>query len=131
MTPTTNLAAHLAPLLLAESTFQGVASSGLGELLVGLAALLVIAKIMWDAADRLRGGTAQKREVSFADQFATTAQHAELRGEVAKIDHERRTSVANLHDKIDTLAANLHERIDAVPERTIALLRETKQLHQR
>lgn len=72
---------------------------------------------------------AQKREVSFSDTFATAKEHAALVQEVAKIDHERRTSAANLHSKIDELAKRLDSRIDEIPGRTIALLAETKQLH--
>lgn len=72
---------------------------------------------------------AQKREVTFSEEFATREQHAELKREVDKIDGERRTSVANLHKKIEDVRESLDKRIDEIPGRTIALLNETKQLH--
>lgn len=134
MTPTAKLAAYSLPLFAAESTFQGVPSSDLGNLLVGLAALMIIGKMAWDTLDRVRGGS-QKREVSFSDQYSTREQCAERHGvltnEIQKIDHERRTSVANLHEKIDHLSERIDKRIDEIPARTIALLTETKQLHQK
>lgn len=129
LAPTTQLAAYSLPLLAAESTFQGVQSSALGEVLVVIAALLIIAKIFWDAVDRVRGGVSQKREVSFTQEAPTTAQFRELQEEVRKVDAERRTSVANLHTKIDHLSERLDKRIDEIPARTIQLLNETKQLH--
>lgn len=72
-------------------------------------------------------------------EYASRTDAEFLKGEINKVDGERRTSVANLHTKIDTqLAAlraeltgkieKLEGRIDAVPERTIKLLRETKDL---
>jgi hypothetical protein len=129
LAPTTQLAAYSLPLLAVESTFQGVQSSALGEVLVVIAALLIIAKIFWDAVDRVRGGASQKREVSFSNEYATVAQFRELQEEVRKLDAERRTSVANLHVKIDHLSERLDKRIDEIPARTIQLLNETKQLH--
>jgi hypothetical protein len=115
----------------AETTFQGVRAGALGETLIIIAALAIIARILWEAADRVRGGSTQKREVSFAEIFATQKEHAELKAEVAKIDHERRTSAAQLHTKLDNMRSELDERINAIPGRTIALLNETRQLHHR
>lgn len=72
-------------------------------------------------------------EVRAAADLITKRDHEkqidELKGEIAKLDGERRTSVANLHTKIDQLATRLDDRIDEIPRRTIALLNETKQLH--
>lgn len=93
-------------------------------IIVGFLASIVANLVMIRGSNR-----AQKREVSFADQFATAKEHAALAAEVAKLDSERRTSVANLHQKIDDLATRIDARIDEIPGRTIALLNETKQLH--
>lgn len=128
MTITTKAAATALPLFVAESTYQGVRSSAIGELLVQLAAVAVIVMVIWNLVDRMRGGTAQKREVSFSTELVTQQQHQELKREVAKLDQERRTSVAELHKKIEGAITRLNERVDAVPERTIKLLRETKDL---
>ena len=128
MTITAKAAATALPLFVAESTYQGVRSSAIGELLVQLAAVAVIVMVLWNLVDRVRGGSAQKREVSFSTEFVTQKQHQELRDTVAKVDHERRTSTAELHKKIEGIERRLNERIDAVPERTIKLLRETKNL---
>jgi flagellar biosynthesis/type III secretory pathway M-ring protein FliF/YscJ len=128
MTIATKAAAAALPLFLAESTYQGVRSSAIGELLVQIAALAVIVMVVWNLVDRMRGGASQKREVSFSEEFATKEQHRKLEAAVEKIDHERRTSVAELHKKIEGIERRLNERIDAVPERTISLLRETKDL---
>ena len=133
MTATAKLAVTALPLIAAESTFSGVQSSQLGEMLVGVAALLIIGKLVWEGIDRVRGGSTQKREVTLSEQFSTREQCAErheaICAELEKIDRERRTSVANLHEKIDHLSERLDSRIDAIPARTIALLAETKQLH--
>lgn len=124
----TKAAAIALPLFVAESTYQGVRSSAIGELLVQLAAVAVIIMVLWNLVDRVRGGTAQKREVSFSAEVVTLKQHEDLRKQVDKIDHERRTSVAELHKKVETAIERLNDRIDKVPERTITLLRETKDL---
>lgn len=128
MLPEIKSALMTMPLFIAESTTAEVKSSALGEWLVIGAAVMVIVQIGWTFIDRVRGGTAQKREVSFSAEFVTQEQHAELKATVAKIDHERRTSVAELHKKIEGAERRLNERIDAVPDRTIKLLRETKNL---
>ncbi|MBI5770821.1 MAG: hypothetical protein HZA93_23795 [Verrucomicrobia bacterium] len=129
MTPTAQTGAVALPLFFAESSFSGVKASALGEQLVIMAALLIIAKLLWDFADRFRGGSPQKREVTLTENFATTHQHQELRAELEKLDRERRTSVAELHKKVEALSERLDARIDEIPGRTIALLNETKQLH--
>lgn len=72
-------------------------------------------------------------------EYASRTDAAILKTEIDKVDHERRTSVANMHAKCDgqmsalrgELNAKIEKleiRIDAVPERTIKLLRETKDL---
>lgn len=72
-------------------------------------------------------------------EYVSKTEAERLKGELDKIDNERRTSVANLHGKIDSQVAglraeltakieHLETRIDAVPARTISLLRETKDL---
>lgn len=72
-------------------------------------------------------------------EYASRTSTDLLKTEIDKIDNERRTSVANLHNKVDANIAalraeltekieKLEDRIDAVPGRTIALLRETKNL---
>ncbi|MBI3885914.1 MAG: hypothetical protein HY302_09335 [Opitutae bacterium] len=128
MTPAIKLGLTTLPLFVAESTTDSVKSSALGEWLVIGAAVLVIAQIGWSFVDRVRGGSPQKREVSFTEQFVTREQHVKLEEEIAKIDNERRVSVAGIHSKIDNLAERLDDRIDNVPERTIALLKNTKGL---
>ncbi len=94
------------PLVVAESTYQGVRSSVLGEFLVNGAAALVFLLLLWTAVEKLRGGPKQKREVSFADEYATRKEHTELKAEVLKIDNERRASTAKLHEKIDEIATD-------------------------
>lgn len=131
MTTPANLGALVLPIFFAQSTIDGVKSSALGEWLVIGAAVLVIIRIGWEFVDRVQGGPTQKSEVTFAAQFATQKEHAELKAEVTKLDSERRTSVANLHAKIDGVAQRLDDRIDAIPARTISLLGETKKLHTR
>jgi uncharacterized membrane protein YhiD involved in acid resistance len=90
----------LPPLVVAESSYQGVGSSALGEFLVQAAAALVLLLVIWNIVEKLRG-TPQKRQVTVTSDFATQKEHAELKAEVTKIDNERRTSVAKLHEKID------------------------------
>src|SRR5581483_2626780 len=129
MLPATKLAAITLPLFLAQSTTDSVRSSDLGEWVVIGAGVLVIVNVGWQFLDRVRGGSPQKNEVTFTAQFATQKELGDLKSEVNKIDHERRTSAANLHEKIESLAVRLDERIDEIPGRTIALLGETKKLH--
>jgi len=79
---------------------------------------------------------AQKREVSFTDEYATKAEHAELKGRVDKIadeivrgfervDQKRSVSIAGLHDDLEKSIGGLrvevkddirgvHERINVV-----------------
>lgn len=128
MTPAIKTAFVATPLLIAESTTAEVKSSALGEWLVIAAAVMVIVQIGWSFLDRVRGGTPQKREVTFSEEFVTKEAHEELKAAVDKIDHERRTSVAELHKRIEGIERRLNERIDAVPQRVITLLRETKDL---
>lgn len=119
----------------AESTYQGVASSRIGETLVQIAALSVIAVAILNLVDRMRGGTTQKREVSFSQEFATKEELKQAHGRMnrereeldAKID-EIRDQNQRLSEKVESTKDELQERIDVVPERVIKLLRETKGL---
>ncbi len=72
-------------------------------------------------------------------EYASRRDAEALIMEIGKVDNERRTSVANMHAKCDgqmhalrgelnAKIEKLETRIDAVPERTIKLLRETKNL---
>lgn len=104
MTPFLKFASASTAFLLAEttaSTYEGVRSDHLGEWLVQAAAAAVLIMAIWNLVDRVRGGTSQKREVTFADEYATRKEHEDLKDEVAKLDQERRVSVANLHKKVD------------------------------
>lgn len=76
-----------------------------------------------------------------ADTYATKSEHGELRERVDRVeekieenyktlDQKRSSSVANLHEAVRELSQQLNARIDEVPQRTIRLLAETKQLHQ-
>lgn len=124
MPSTLKLALVSMPFFLAESTYEGVKSSALGEWLVQAAAAAVLVMALWNLVDRVRGGTPQKREVSFTEEFATKKQHEELKLEVAKIDTERRVSVANLHTKIDDntkITAETRGKLDLVNQQLAQL----------
>jgi len=129
LSPAVKIGVTALPLFVAESTTDNVKSSAIGEWVVIAAGVLVIINVAWNFIDRVRGGSTEKREVTFPAQFASQADHHALKEEVTKIDSERRQSTANLHAKIDALAVRLDERIDEIPGRTIALLGETKRLH--
>ncbi len=62
---------------------------------------------------------AQKREVSFADEFATRAQHDDLKGRVDKIADEIRSEFARLDQKRSVSIAGVHDDL----ENAIAALR--------
>lgn len=75
-----------------------------------------------------------------ADTYATKAEHSELKHRVEELsekietnfralDHKRSVSIAGLHDDLNATRQTLEARIDAMPQRTIVLLNETKQLH--
>ena len=157
MTSAIKLGLVTLPLFLAESTTDSVKSSALGEWLVIGAAVLVIVQIGWGFIDRVKGGSAQKREVSFADELATTDDLRQAHGRIArerdevekkladmkeelrqrreKIDQDLRAIAGKvdsetrmLSKKLDDEISALNERIDAIPGRVITLLRETKGL---
>ncbi len=67
---------------------------------------------------------AQKREVSFTEEFATKAEHIELKGRVDRIadeivrgfervDQKRSTSIAGLHDDLETKTSALRLEVKA------------------
>ena len=60
----------------------------------------------------------QKREVSFADQFVTSAfcekQHTNLTAEIKALQADRRGDVANLHNKIEAVAREVSSLSRAV-----------------
>ena len=119
----------------AESTYQGVASSRIGETLVQIAALSVIAVAILNLVDRMRGGSPQKREVSFAAEFATKEELKQAHGRIAREREELDTKIdelkeqaERLSEKVDSKIDKLQERVDLVPERVIKQLRETKGL---
>lgn len=125
------LATIAAPLLIAESTFQGVRSSGIGEFLVTAAALSVIVMALWNMVDRVRGGTAQKREISFAESVATADELKQAHGRISREREEVNREIKRLDEAQKETRASLeklNDRVDAVPGRTIQLLRETKDL---
>lgn len=123
------------PLLLAEATFQGVPASSLGGWLINAAAAALLVRVLWDFADRVKGGAPQKREISFAESLATADEIKQAHGRISRereeIDRELgrvAAEVKELREKFDDTVRDLNARIDRVPERTINLLRETKDL---
>lgn len=122
-------------LAVAESTYQGVASSKLGETLVVVTCLVVIASVLWTFVERIKGTAPQKREVSFAAEFATKEELKQAHGRIAREREELDTKIdelkeqaERLSEKVDSKIDKLQERVDLVPERVIKQLRETKGL---
>jgi len=141
MTASIKLTAMTLPLFVAESNYQGVKSSAIGELLVQAAALAVIVMVIWNFVDRVRFGSAQRREIQqplTVQKQRETVSEEELRQVHGRIARERAEIDAQLTDlkaedvrlreKLDSDIADLHDRINSVPDRTIKLLRETKGL---
>lgn len=123
------------PLLAVESSYEGVRSSALGEFVIQAAAALVLLMLVWSVIDKLRGGTPQKREVSFADEMVTQEELKQAHGRISREREDINREILNLKqeqkEQRDALAGTIKEfndRIDKVPQRTITLLRETKNL---
>lgn len=123
------------PLLAVESTYEGVRSSVLGEFLVQAAAAMVLLLLVWNLIDKLRGGTPQKREVSFAEEIVTQDELKQAHGRITRERDEIDNAIAELkeeqraqRERHDAEISQLNARIDSVPGRVISLLRETKGL---
>lgn len=119
----------------AESHYQGVASSKLGETLIVITCLVVIATQLWNFVEKLKGGPTQKREVSFPAAYATkeelTQAHGRIKREREEVDaHLARMAaeMVRMREKMEEQVDDIQERVDLVPERVIKLLRETKGL---
>lgn len=132
MAPPFKLGLTSIPLFAAEATFEGVQSNAIGGLLVSLAALAVLIGAIWNMVDRLRGGKAEKREISFSEEFATKEELTQAHGRIGrerneinsaltKLDEELRGSNERLAGSIDSLRLEfktddrgVHNRINEV-----------------
>lgn len=128
------------PLFLAESSYQGVRSSALGEWLVQAAALAVIALVVWQLVDRVRGGAPQKREVSFSREYVARPEYdrdrKELDEELGRMARNRKEhykevelqgrQIVELKTRVDAhdrAIAVIDQKLDALPDRIARMLK--------